>query len=75
MRNDAAVGVDAGAQPDPRRMARIRRRELVGVPRDHPDGTTGRLRQVIENELVGREALAAEVSADRPVIDDDAILG
>ncbi len=71
VRDDAAVGIDAGAEPDPRRMAGVRGRELVGVPRDRAHRVPGRLREVIEDELVGREALGAEVAADRPVVDDD----
>src|SRR5439155_1323864 len=72
--DDSPVRVDARPQTDPRSVARVRRRELVGVARDRANGTSRRLREVIEDELVGREALAAEVTADGPVVDDDAIL-
>ena len=71
VRDDAAVGVDAGPQPDARRMTRVRRRELVRVSRHRPDRPAGRLGEVIEDELVRREALTAEVAADRAVVDVD----
>ena len=54
-------------------MTRVRRRELVGVAGDCADRAAGRPGEVVENELVGREALGAEVPADRPVVDDDAV--
>ena len=74
MCHDAPIRVDAGAKPDPRGVARVRRRELVGVSRDGADRATRRLREVVEDELVGRKALGAEVAADRSVVDDDAVL-
>src|SRR6266702_2187079 len=63
---------DSWATIRPSASAPVRRR--IREARDRANGTSRRLREVIEDELVGREALAAEVSADGPVVHDDAIL-
>ena len=72
--DDASLGIDAGAEPDARGVARVRRRQLVGVSRDRANRSPRGLGEVIEDELVRRESLRAEVAADHPVVDDDAIL-
>ena len=49
-------------------------RSLVGVSRDRANRSPRGPGEVIEDELVRRESLRAEVAADHPVVDDDAIL-
>src|SRR5438132_1057030 len=75
VRDDAAVGVDAGPEADAPARARGRRAHLVAVSRHRAHRATGRAREEREGVLVDGETLSAEVAADEAGVDDDLVRG
>ena len=69
--DDGAVPLDAGADGDPRGVARVRRHELLGVVEYHTDGLAHGLREEVAERYVHGRPLAAEVAAERDGVEDD----
>src|ERR1700733_11539620 len=73
MREKRAVAIDGGPQRDMRRMPHRAALEFVDVRLDRAHRTAGRAREEVARELIHRETLAAEVTADERRFDDDLI--